>query len=231
MFDQIAEDWGHKRKKPWQAFTTKITPWLIDLEKTKHKFSRLFLDLGCGSGRHSDFFLQYSRRLIDVDASREMLRLNSSSSLKIHTDMTALPFREDQFDAIFSIATLHHIPTALKRKHVVSEMTRMGVSNALMCVVVWRLYQKKFLPEMLSQLEQFTFASGEHEIGDVDIPWTVSGGSAGQNVKVLRFYHLFLIPEFRKLMSPFQALQHGTLGNRNEKTNFYFIGVIQKKRL
>ena len=201
----------------------------MDLEKKVPKFALLFLDLGSGTGRHSDFFLQHARRLIDLDASREMLRLNPSSSLKIHADMTALPFRENQFDAIFSIATMHHIPTTLKREHVVSEMMRMGLPNALMCVVVWRLYQKKFLPEMLSQLAQFTFVQGDHEIGDVNIPWTVSGGSAGQNVKVLRYYHLFLIPEFRKLMSPFRTLKRGTLGNRNTKTNFYFIGENQKK--
>jgi alkylated DNA repair protein alkB family protein 8 len=231
MFNRIAEDWGHKRKKPWQPFTTRIAPWLIDINNLEKTSSLLVLDLGCGTGRHSGFFLQFARRLIDLDASREMLRLNPSSSLKIHADMTALPLRENLFDAIFSVATLHHIRTALKREQVIHEMTRMGIPNALVCVVVWRLYQKKFLLEMLSQLEQFTFASSEHEIGDVEIPWTVSRGDAGQNVKVMRFYHLFLIPEFRKLMSPFRTLQRGTLGNRDEKTNFYFIGVIQKKRL
>ena len=228
MFDVIADDWRRKRKKPWQAFTTRIAPWLIDLEKTAGKCSLLFLDLGCGSGRHSEFFLHHSRRLIDLDASREMLRLNPSSSLKIHADMTALPLSDNLFDAIFSIATLHHIPTVPKREQVVTEMMRMGLPNALMCVVVWRFYQKKFLAELLSQLKQYTFTSGVHEIGDVKIPWTVSGGSASQNVKVLRFYHLFLIPEFRKLTSPFRPLKCGTLGNRNTKTNFYFIGLNAK---
>ena len=157
-----------------------------------------------------------------------MLRLNTSSSLKIHADMTALPLRANQFDAIFSVSTLHHLPTALKREETIRDIRRIGLPNALISVVVWRFYQKKFLPELLSQLEQFTFVAGDHEIGDVDIPWTVSQGSESENVTILRFYHLFLIPEFRKLMSPFRILQRGTLGNRNEKTNFYFIGVNQK---
>ena len=190
MFDRIAEDWGHKRKKPWQPFTTLIAPWLFDLEPPEKASSLLVLDLGSGTGRHSAFFLQYARRLIDLDASREMLRLNPSSSLKIHADMTALPFRENRFDAIFSISALHHIPTAKKRKHVIDEMVWIGLSNALMGVVVWRFYQKKFLPEFISQLTQYTFASGDHEIGDVHIPWTVSHGSTNQHVKVMRFYHL-----------------------------------------
>jgi len=47
--------------------------------------------------------------------------------------MVALPFRDNQFDAIFSIATLHHIPRAQKRRHVIQDMLRIGLPSALIC--------------------------------------------------------------------------------------------------
>ena len=147
MFDDIAHDWKRKRNYPWKPFEKIIKKW-IPIWNKKYSLpsqSLLFLDLGAGSGRHSALFLKYAHRLIDLDISSAMLKLNESSSLKVQASINQLPFREDVFDGIFSVAALHHIKGKDNRNQVRKDMIRVGRKRGLICFTVWRFYQKKLI--------------------------------------------------------------------------------------
>ncbi|QEE16474.1 class I SAM-dependent methyltransferase [Promethearchaeum syntrophicum] len=229
MFDEIASDWAKKRSREWKPFVVILEP---RIEKWGHYFTNerdfpfIFIDLGCGSGRHSDFFQNHCKKLIDLDESREMLKKNRSKSIKIQAQMDSLPFRNSSFDGIFSIASLHHLRSLKERHNTIMEINRIGRRNALVSITVWRFYQKKFLKQFLEQLNNSFDIKDNSEIGDVIVPWIVS--QKGGEKKIERFYHLFRVVEFRRLMSKFEKIHKSTMGKGKKKDNFIFIGRIAK---
>lgn len=229
MFDKIAEDWARKRKKEWKLFVEIVEPWIEKWARPKDElkgFPFIFIDLGCGSGRNSEFLLTKCRRLIDLDESREMLKLNTSKSIKVQAHMKFLPFRFNTFDGAFLIASLHHVKGLNARQHVIGEIYRIGKDNAIVSITVWRFYQKKFIAEFLKQLNECSKEKSDREIGDVDVSWTLSQKNG--NHKINRFYHLFRVVEFKKLMSSFEKLHRSVMGKGVKKNNFIFIGEISK---
>lgn len=69
------------------------------------------LDLGCGSGRDSLYFLRQGYRVTSFDYSEEMVRRASELTCQevIHGDMLTMDFREE-FDAVWACASVLHIP-------------------------------------------------------------------------------------------------------------------------
>jgi len=229
MFDAIASDWKKKRSREWRPYVEIIEPYLDNLILNYTKEDNLpliFIDLGCGSGRHSDFFQKFCDRLIDLDESREMLKINPSKSIKIQAQMNSLPFRNSSFDGIFSVASLHHLKSLKARNTTIMEIERIGKSNALISITVWRFYQKKFIKQYFDQLNRSFEIKDTSEIGNVIVPWTVSQN--GVEKKIERFYHLFRVVEFRRLMTQFEKILKSTMGKGKNKDNFIFIGRIVK---
>lgn len=229
MFDEIASDWAQKRSREWRPFVEIIEPWInkwVQNYSQDEKLPLIFIDLGCGSGRHSDFFQKFCRKLIDLDESREMLRKNRSKSIKIQAQMNSLPFRDSSFDGIFSVASLHHLRSLKDRNNTIMEINRIGRRNSLVSITVWRFYQKKFMKQFLVQLNRTFVGEKNYEIGDVIVPWTVS--QKGVEKKIERFYHLFRVVEFRRLMSKFDKLLKSTMGKGKNMNNFIFIGKVVK---
>jgi SAM-dependent methyltransferase len=78
------------------------------------------LDLGCGSGRDTKYFVDLGYKVDAIDASKEMVRLASiKSGLKVK-HMTFEQFSPDlQYDGIWACASLLHVePKALKSMFV-----------------------------------------------------------------------------------------------------------------
>lgn len=82
----------------------------------KNKFkNKLFLDVGCGSGRYSEVVLKYGGIIIgcdmsySIDAAFKNMGQNKRAHF-IQVDIFNLPFVEGTFDYIFSIGVLHHTP-------------------------------------------------------------------------------------------------------------------------
>ena len=229
MFDEIASDWAKKRSREWSPFVEIIEPcmnkWIQNYAEDDN-FPLIFIDLGCGSGRHSDFFQKFCNRLIDLDESREMLKKNLSKSIKIQAQMNSLPFRNSSFEGIFSVASLHHLKSVEERNTTIKEIDRIGRKNALVSITVWRFYQKKFMKQFFDQINRSFEENKDSEIGDVIVPWTIS--QDGVEKKIERFYHLFRVVEFKQLMSKFEKLQNSTMGKGKKRNNFIFIGRILK---
>jgi SAM-dependent methyltransferase/uncharacterized protein YbaR (Trm112 family) len=74
---------------------------------------KLVLDVGCGAGRFLDVAERWGARVIGVDFSFavEAAQANVGDRLNadvIQADVFNLPFRDDIFDAVFSLGVLHH---------------------------------------------------------------------------------------------------------------------------
>lgn len=89
----------------------------IDLQENWDRFTELLpeggnvLDLGCGSGRDSEYFISRGFDVTAMDASEEMCDL---ASIHIGQDVLKLTFDEIDFDEVFdgiwACASLLHVP-------------------------------------------------------------------------------------------------------------------------
>ena len=74
------------------------------------------VDLGCGTGVHSALLAQHFTEVLAVDLSEPMLayasRHRPRSNVRYeHRDLAEVtPYRDGQFDFVFSAYTLHHVP-------------------------------------------------------------------------------------------------------------------------
>jgi SAM-dependent methyltransferase/uncharacterized protein YbaR (Trm112 family) len=76
---------------------------------------KLILDAGCGMGRYTAVAAGVGAEIIGLDLSRSVLmayqktRMHSFAHI-IQADIMRLPFRNKQFDVIYSLGVLHHTP-------------------------------------------------------------------------------------------------------------------------
>jgi SAM-dependent methyltransferase len=103
-------DWSAERYRYHAWFIPSLATGvvkLLDLQPGER-----ILDLGCGEGTLSEELIAKGARLLGVDTSRESIEAAYSRGVGVrHVDAQALEF-ENEFDAVFSHASLHLMPEA-----------------------------------------------------------------------------------------------------------------------
>ncbi len=88
------------------------------------------LELGCGTGNATRFFERYlpeDGRLVGLDSSERMLaaaREKLSRTELVRGDARELSFSDGEFDAVFAVYVIHHIPGA-DRPRALAEAARV----------------------------------------------------------------------------------------------------------
>ena len=86
-----------------------------------------FLDVGAGTGRTLQFFLDRGRVVRGIEPVRELIKQAEDNGIPEGLIQPgsgeSLPFADDSFDAVFECAVLHHVPDPAR---VVSEMIRVA---------------------------------------------------------------------------------------------------------
>ena len=73
---------------------------------------RLLLEVGSGTGKDSEYFLQSGLDPVVADISPEMVRLCRGKGLaSLLVDCYALSFQEESFEAVWSMNALLHVPS------------------------------------------------------------------------------------------------------------------------
>lgn len=136
FYSTKAKEFSGTRRKPW--------PFTLEFFKKYVNESDMVLDSGCGNGRQ---FI--STNTIGLDYSAELLRQASRHSplSLVRADVHELPFRDNTFDVILSIAVLHHLSTAERRLDAMKEMFRAVKPSGHCLIYLWHksaAAQKKF---------------------------------------------------------------------------------------
>lgn len=185
-WDTIAESFDVTRKKPW--------PHVINFINNLSK-SDTIADIGCGNGRHILPSAEKCKEVIGIDLSQNLLNIvknkcnekNLINVSLIHTNMIDTPFKNDSFDAILCIASLHNVKGRDNRIRSLKEINRILKNDGKALISVWSRWQDKyryyFLKKLLKEKEEF---------GDINIRWTQ------HNLNIPRFYHLYSKREFIK---------------------------------
>jgi len=176
VFDQIAESWY--RVRHWPLLKE-------ELEELVERWQRgKLLNVGCA---HGPDFLPFSQgfELWGIDFSLAMLKQALRYSIKtklyvnlINADALLLPFPDNTFDWVISVATYHHIKGEKEREKALLELNRVLKPQGEVFLTVWNYGQPRFW-----------FKSKERQI-----PWQLKGKT------IYRYYHLFSYSELQKLL-------------------------------
>jgi len=232
-YNYLAEDYDHKRQKPWKA----LQEFLHCIDIGKLKSSNYCVDIGCGNGRNFPLISLVSKHIIGIDSSVELLKraqkkLTNQLEKNTHTQLilssvTSIPIRPKVINGAFIIAVIHHIKSDHNRTSIMQQIFEIIKDNGWVIASVWRKYQKKFrwffikdfikrmlCPKYLKAQKRL----GLVEYGDKTVPWTLS--KEGKTYH--RFYHFFSYREGKNLMNDFLIAEMIKLGGPGKKDNFFF---------
>ena len=235
-FNQIANDYHLKRKKPWRP----LVFFLDHLKNKAYTFKGIALDMGCANGRNFKLMGTPPNKLIGLDISLKLLTIAKNNLNDINQysqyesnfiqlllgDITSLPFRQNSIHTIYLIATFHHIKRKNVRKNSILQMYDLLKKNGKIILTVWRKWQKKFRSDFFLEWLKRTFTVkfkkqqkviGLEEFGDKYVPWTLSEEQKTYN----RFYHFFSKYELKKLLKIFNVIEFKITGGPTERDNFF----------
>ncbi|NCO80431.1 class I SAM-dependent methyltransferase [bacterium] len=175
-YNLIAEDFSRTRGQVWEELRF-LEEYLISGEKV--------LDLGCGNGRLYELFKEKFVDYYGVDSSDKIIEIAKSRYPKTKfqvADALNLPFTENFFDKVISIAVFHHIPSKEFRLQFLNEIKRVLKPEGKIILLVWNLSIWK---SFFSFLKNWKL-----DFGDSFIPW---------GKEVLRYVHRFSKNELKKL--------------------------------
>ncbi len=188
-YNRIARQFSETRNRSWPEFAL-IEPYLKGVER--------MLDVGCGNGRLYDFVkragmvyegLDYSTALIKK--AQERTREDDKAYFQVG-DMRALPYQDESFDLVVSIAALNHIPGIEFRKAAMKEITRVLKKDGLLFMSNWNLRSLKTIMRYGLWKGLLWKADAQWDGGDCSIPWR-------RGAQINRYYHAFTLRELRRL--------------------------------
>ncbi|MDD5433225.1 MAG: class I SAM-dependent methyltransferase, partial [Candidatus Pacebacteria bacterium] len=140
-YNQIAPDFANTRVNIWPEIAV-----LFDYIKKGDKV----LDLGCGNGRFVNIIKEKGGEYFGTDVSVNLIDIakkNYPNENFQATQPLKLPFADNYFDVIYSIAVLHHIPSREFRLEFLQEAKRVLKTGGIVALTAWRPKdkQEKFL--------------------------------------------------------------------------------------
>jgi len=135
-YNLIAEDFSRTRESIWGEIRFLLDDYLVSGEKV--------LDLGCGNGRYFPVFKEKRVDYSGIDNSERLINLAKKkySDGKFQLgDALNIPFPNNNFDRVYNIAVLHHIPSKELRILALKESKRVLKTGGLLILTVWHFHK------------------------------------------------------------------------------------------
>jgi len=211
-YNLIADDFSSKRENTWEE-----TEFLFDSYLSKEM---RVLDLGCGNGRYYPVFKTKKIDYSGIDNSERLISIAKEKypEAKFQLgDAFNIPFSDNFFDMVYSIAVLHHIPSRELRIQALKEIGRVLKNNGLLILTVWKFHElKEFYFLIKYTILKLTMKS-KLDWDDVFEPW---------GRKAQRYYHWFSQKELEKLAieAGFKVKKIGIVKNqKGNRKNIYLV--------
>jgi SAM-dependent methyltransferase len=150
------------------------------------------LDVGCGTGALAARLAQVGYEMVGVDPSEgmlEILRARTWGVQAVPASGTALPFADDSFDLVLTVAVMHHIADADEVRRTLCEMVRVSKPSGR--VLVWDHNPRN--PYWGSLMARVPQDSGDERlIGETE----VLRGLRDAGARILVSTQLGLVPDF-----------------------------------
>ncbi|XP_061916312.1 probable tRNA methyltransferase 9B isoform X1 [Entelurus aequoreus] len=133
VYDKIAPYFNDSRYKAWP----KVRQFLLDQPP-----GSIVADIGCGNGKYLDINKEVFK--LGCDVCRPLVDIAWSRGHEVQMcDGLHLPYRDGCFDAVLSIAVIHHLSTKERRIRAIKEMARTLRAGGRIMIYVWAMEQKR----------------------------------------------------------------------------------------
>jgi SAM-dependent methyltransferase len=122
-FDRVAGIYDATR---WSGVPSEIMQKILDNMKKALKDCRTVLDIGIGTGRFSQYFIESGFAVVGVDVSLPMMIQAREKGVRdlVRADAQHLPFRDQSFDGSIMIHVLHLVHDWVRVINEVGRVTR-----------------------------------------------------------------------------------------------------------
>ncbi|XP_019943836.2 probable tRNA methyltransferase 9B isoform X1 [Paralichthys olivaceus] len=152
VYDKIAPYFNDSRYKAWP----KVQQFLLDLQP-----GSIVADIGCGNGKYLHINQEVFK--LGCDVCRPLVDYAWCQGHEVQMcDGLHLPYRDGCFDAVLSIAVIHHLSTKERRIRAIREMARTLRVGGRIMIYVWAMEQKR----------------RKFEKQDIFVPWNPNPQSA-----------------------------------------------------
>ncbi|XP_069496773.1 alkylated DNA repair protein alkB homolog 8 isoform X2 [Ambystoma mexicanum] len=132
VYEEIAAHFSSTRHTPWP----RIFQFLNALPK-----GSLVADIGCGNGKYLGAGKQLY--MVGCDRSRSLVDICGKKNFEAFVgDALSIPLRSATFDAVISIAVIHHFSTEERRLAAISELARLLRPGGTALIYVWAMEQE-----------------------------------------------------------------------------------------
>jgi ubiquinone/menaquinone biosynthesis C-methylase UbiE len=208
-YNLIADEFSRVRTRIWEEMRFLIDDYVMAGEK--------ILDLGCGNGRLYQTLKEKKVDYVGVDPSEKLIEIAKRRfpEAKFQTaDTLRLPYPNNFFDRIYSIAVLHHIPSEGFRLQFLREAKRILKPEGLLILTVWNLWQKTKIRKLIFKFTLLKiFGKTKLDFKDILMNW--------QGMEDC-YFHCFIKRELRKLVekTTFDFMENGEILVGSEKKKF-----------
>jgi len=210
-YNLIADDFARTRWNIWSEFNI-----FRDFIKEGDKI----LDVGCGNGRLLKVLKNKNIKYTGIDISKRLIEIakkNYPQNNFLIASNLNLPFLDNNFDKVFSVAVLHTIPSEGLRQKAISELKRVLKPGGLLFVTAWDMWRKDTFFLLLKYLFLKLIGRSKLDFGDALVPWAN---------KTKRFYHFFTEKGLQSLLenAGFNIIKKGVARNENgRRSNVYLV--------
>jgi len=192
-YEEIAESFNQTRKKA-------IWPELENLSKNISSGVKV-LDVGCGNGRLVEVLEKKNVKYLGIDQSDKMIEIAKRSRIgyefRVGNILELGKISEVNFDYVFSIAVLHHLPSKELRIEALRQMKNKINNEGRIVLTVWNLWkQKKYRKKIIKFWALHLIGKNKLDFGDILFDWKKSD----KNSKSKRYYHAFTKMELKKII-------------------------------
>lgn len=158
------------------------------------------LDAGCGNGRLSEIFQKIKVDYIGLDSSPNLIRLAKRLYPEykfIVGEITNLPFAENSFAAVFSVAVFQHLPSRKLRLRALKDIYRVLRPGGFFIMTNWNLWQGQFRGLRFKYNFKKIFGLNKMDFNDFLKAWKSPAGE----ILAERYLHAYRLEEIEKLLS------------------------------
>ena len=187
-FDQIATAYDESLPPHVvEHYLTKRTRFVLE-----HCPHGRVLDVGCGTGLLATRLAEAGYEVTGVDPSEGMLEILAARTPEVDAvsgSGTSLPFQDDSFDVVLSVAVMHHIADAEDVRQTLFEMIRVVRPSGR--VLVWDHNPRNpYWKSLMARVPQDT--GDERLIGESELV----AGLRQSGAEILVSAQLGMVPDF-----------------------------------